>query len=312
MPQDLLGRLLLADVVAVNLGISLSLASLASDEWLCQADSTWSDAARARATLARRAGLVVTALGLVCAVWFQAALMADAPLWRVGTTGWVLLRDTHFGHAAAAGGVSWAVVMGLSWSGERLGRTRRWSAAIGLAALVWSRSVVAHAGSQGDLSLDVALDVAHMFAALVWVGIVLLAVSLRLPALGAPTPHRLDATRWVASLSSTATVALVVVIGTGVFKVWRAGTSVVTLMPSDYGLALGSKVALVAVAAALGGFNRFRVLPSLFGDLQSDVGDALHRPWRKRLETVLRFEALVLLLVLVAAAVLASTEPPSS
>jgi hypothetical protein len=38
----------------------------------------------------------------------------------------------------------------------------------------------------------------------------------------------------------------------------------------------------------------------------------LHRPWRQRLKTVLRFEALVLLLVLVAAAVHAGAEPSTS
>lgn len=312
MAQDLLGQLLLADVVAINAGVSLTLASLASNEWLCDADSTWSDTARTRGRLACRAGLVVTFLGLVCAVWFQAAVMGDTPLLQAGSTAWVLLRDTHFGHAAVAGGIAWAVVAGLSWSAEHRGRARLWSAAFGLAALVWSRSVVAHAGSQGDLSLDVAIDAAHMVAALLWVGMVLFAAAVRLPPAGAPMPHRLDATQWVASLSSTATVALVVVVGTGMFKVWRTGLGLMDLVSSEYGLALSSKVALVAVAAALGGFNRFRVLPALFDDLRADISDASRRPWRQRLKTVLRFEALVLLLVLGAAAVLAGTEPPNA
>lgn len=312
MPEDLFGRLLLADVVAINLGIALVLGSLTSDEWLRDADSTWSEAARARARIACRAGLLFTFLGLIFAVWLQAAVMGDAPLWRAGPTAGVLLRDTHFGHAAIAGGVAWAVVMVLSWSGEHRGRALRWSAVTGLAAFLWSRSIVAHAGSQGDFSFDVAVDAAHLFAALLWVGMVLFALSLRLPALEAPTPHRLDATRWVASLSSTATAALVAVVATGAFKVWRTGLSLTVLVPSEYGVALCSKLALVGVAVALGGFNRFRFLPALFGELQSGGADALHRSWRHRLKTVLGFEALVLLLVLVAAAVLASTEPPSS
>ena len=113
-------------------------------------------------------------------------------------------------------------------------------------------------------------------------------------------------------MGSTATVVFVVVVGTGIFEVWRTGPSLMALVPSEYGLALGSKVALVAMAAALGRFNRFRVLPALFDDLRAESGDASHRPWRQRLKTVLRFEALVLLVVLVAAAVLAGTEPPSS
>jgi putative copper resistance protein D len=141
---------------------------------------------------------------------------------------------------------------------------------------------------------------------------VLFAVSAQLPAMGAPLQQRVDATQWVASLSSTATVAVVIVVLTGSFKIWRNGTSLTALGSSDYRVALGSKLALVALAAALGGFNRFRILPALFVDLRADIGGAVPRPWRRRLKTVLRLEALVLLLVLVAAAVLAGTEPPSS
>ena len=37
--------------------------------------------------------------------------------------------------------------------------------------------------------------------------------------------------------------------------------------------------------------------PEIF-ELHADIGKALHRPWRQRMKTVLRLEALVLLLVL--------------
>jgi putative copper resistance protein D len=115
----------------------------------------------------------------------------------------------------------------------------------------------------------------------------------------------------VGALSSTATVALVAVLGTGGWKVWRLGTSLTDLVASDHGLVLGSKLGLVALAAGLGGFNRIRVLPGLFDDLRTCGSKAEPGPWRRRLKTVLGFEALVLLLVLVAAAVLARTEPPN-
>jgi len=311
MAQSLLGDLLLADVVSINVGVSLVLGSLASNEWLRDADSPWTDAVRERSKTARGVGLVATLLGLICAVWFQATVMGDAPLLQSGPTALVLLRDTHFGHAALAGLVAWCVVAALSWGVGPHGRVRLSLAGCGLAALMWSRSAVAHAGSQGDLSLDVAMDAAHMLAACLWVGMVLFAVSIRLPAAGTSAPNRLDATQWVASLSSTATVALVIVVGTGIFKLWRTALSLVDLMSSEYGFALGSKLALVAIAAALGGVNRFRVLPALFDGLSADIREAVIRPWRRRLETVLRLEALVLLLVIVAAAVLAGTEPPS-
>ena len=312
MSQNLLGDLLLADVVAINMGVSLVLASLASDEWLRDADSAWSDAVRARSGQVCRVGTVVTLLGLVGAVWLQAAVMGEASLLEAGPTAWVLLRETHFGQVALAGMVAWCVVTVISWRVKPRGRARLGIIGLGLTALVWSRSAVGHAGSRGDLSFDVANDGAHLLAACLWVGIVLFAASVRLPAIGASVQQRLDATQWVAALSRAATVALLVVVLTGSFKVWRSGTSLMALASSDYGVALGSKLALVVVAAGLGGFNRFRILPALFHDLRADDGTGELQPWHRRLRTVLRLEALVLLLVLVAAAVLAGTEPLSS
>ena len=310
MVQNLPGALMLADVVAINIGISLILGSLASNEWLRDADSPWSVAVRTRSMAVRRVGTTVTFLGLICAVWLQAAVMDEAPLLEAGPTAWVLMRETHFGHVALAGMVAWCVLAAASWPAGPHRRARLGLIGLGVAALVWSRSAVAHAGSRGDFSFDVANDVAHLLAACLWVGMVLSAASVRLPAIGAPVPQRRDATHWVAALSSTATVALVVVVLTGSFKLWRNGTSLTALVSSDYGVALGTKLALVASAAALGGFNRFRVLPALLVDLRADIGDAAPRPWRRRLKTVLCLEALVLILVLVAAAVLAGTEPP--
>ena len=311
MAENLLGALMLADVVAINMGVSLALGSLASDEWLRDADSPWSDAVRTRGTAVRRVGMAVTLLGLICAVWLQAAVMREAPLLEAGPTAWIVLRDTHFGHVALAGMVAWCVLTAASWRAAPHGRARLGLIGLGLAVLAWSRSAVAHAGSQGDFSFDVANDGAHLLAACLWVGMVLFAASVRLPAVGVPVQQRRDATQWIAALSSTATVALVVVVLTGSIKIWRNGTNLTALVTSDYGVTLGSKLALVALAAALGGFNRFRILPALFVDLRADVGDAAPRPWRRRLKTVLCIEALVLLLVLVAAAVLAGTEPPN-
>jgi putative copper resistance protein D len=311
MAEHPLGGLLLADGVALYIGLSLVLGSLASDAWLRDTGSPWSNAVRSRSRAVRRAGLGVTLAGLIGALWLQAAVMGDVPLWQAGPTAGVLLRDTHFGHVALAGGAAWCVLAAASWRVEPRGRVRPGLIGSGLAVLVWSRSAVAHAGSQGDFSFDVAIHSVHMLAACLWLGMVLFAALLKLPPASAPMQQRLDAVRWVTALSSTATVALVLVVFTGAFRVWRTGPGLVALVSSAYGLALCSKVALVGLAAVLGGFNRFRVLPALFDDLRVDIGSALLRPWRQRLKTVLWGEALVLLVVLVLAVVLAGTEPPS-
>lgn len=315
MATTLLATLVLVDVVAIHTGASLVLASLASNEWLGGAESLWGDAVRTRGTVVRRVGASLTLVGLLCAVWLQAAAIGDAmgeaPLFEAGATARILLRDTHFGHVALAGMAAWCVVAAACWRAAPHGRARLALIGLGLAAWAWSRSAVAHAGSKGDLSFDVANDGVHLLAACLWVGMVLFAGWVQLPSIGAPVQQRHAAARWLAAMSSTATVALAVVVLTGLLKVWTNGSGLATLVSSDYGLALGSKLALVAMAVALGGFNRFRVLPALFDDLRHRDGCVERRPWRDRLKTILRLGALVLLLVVVAAAVLAGTEPPS-
>jgi putative copper resistance protein D len=112
-------------------------------------------------------------------------------------------------------------------------------------------------------------------------------------------------------MSTSATVALVGIAATGVFKIWRAlepAVSVRQFIDSSYGEALAVKLLLVAIAIALGGINRFRVLPRLF-DRMASAGTA--ERWGRALVAILRFEALTLALVLVAAAVLSGIEPPS-
>ena len=96
----------------------------------------------------------------------------------------------------------------------------------------------------------------------------------------------------------------------GLFKVWRAfepSASARQFIDSDYGHTLLVKLALVAVAVALGGANRFIVLPRLFAEL---AGVENGGGWRRGLTRILHVEAATLLLVLVAATVLGGTEPP--
>lgn len=77
-----------------------------------------------------------------------------------------------------------------------------------------------------------------------------------------------------------------------------------------YSSVLLSKLSLVAIAAVLGGFNRFFVMPSLLAGWRAPHVGAEQRLRRFRL--VLRIEAIVLLAVLVAAAILSATPPPTA
>jgi putative copper resistance protein D len=69
-----------------------------------------------------------------------------------------------------------------------------------------------------------------------------------------------------------------------------------------------AKLLLVGAAIGLGGVNRLFVMPTLLARLQEAVQTAPNP--QRRFVHVLRMEALVLLLVLVAAAILSGTPDP--
>ena len=311
MQDGLLGYLQYGDTVAINFALALVLGGLASDIWLAPNASAWGQRMAQKASTIRRAGFVLGLLALVAAIGLQAFSMSDGADMPLGTAAWNLLRETHLGHAWIAGLVGWLVAGTAVWIVGKRGVQWRQSliAAAGLTVFVWSRSIVSHAGSRGDWSLFVAVDWIHLVLVSVWVGIVLVSAFVTLPAKLSPQIDGLASVRWVESLSTTATVALMGIAITGVYKTWTSVSSIASLWPSEYGLLLAVKVSLVAVAAALGGYNRFRVLPPLLRDLQS-VETQAQANWRVHLVRAVRIEAVVLILVLVVAAVLSGTEPP--
>jgi putative copper resistance protein D len=67
-------------------------------------------------------------------------------------------------------------------------------------------------------------------------------------------------------------------------------------------------VLLVGAAAAMGGFNRFFVMPPWFA--RESAGDATAEVFPLRFKRVVWIEAVVLLAVVALAAWLASTSPP--
>jgi len=309
MFEGLPGALALANLVLIHLGIALVLGSLACDAWLRDARSAWGDRAVRPSTAARRAALVLILVALPCAIWLQAAVVTEVPLLEAGPAALTLMRQTRYGHVALAGVAAGPILAATGWP-RAITRARRAWLGLALVVLLWSRGAVSHAGALGALTADVAIDMLHLGATSLWVGMVLIAVAQRLPAPGAPAPDRLDAARWVAALSSTATATLAVVVLTGAFKTWRSAPTIAALSGSDFGRTLGIKVALVAVAVALGGFNRYRVLPGLLRNLRAVESPDGSSNGRHVLKRVLRLEAFVLVLVSIAAAILSGSEPP--
>ena len=182
-----------------------------------------------------------------------------------------------------------------------------------LGVLLYSRSMVSHAGANGDFTLAVAIEWIHLALVSLWVGAVIVAGWL-LPRQGAadvPLPDlqdNADQARYIEALSRTATIALAGIVLTGATAAWRILGDPANLAGNPYGTTLLVKLGLVLCAAALGGFNRFFVMPPLLRALRHPDQAASHA--RRRFTRILRIEVLVLAAALVAAAFLTSTAPP--
>lgn len=323
MPEAALRVLMTAALAATHLGLALVAGALASQAWMRRRSSAWARRVAVQAGQARRAGFVLGAVGAGAAAWLEAASMDDASPRSSAPALAALLAQTHYGHAVLVGLLAWLAAAGLL-SGRRAAAAAdagpSWAGLAAVAVFIVSRSVVSHAGSRGDVTIEVAVDALHLALGGLWVGVVLAGARLVLPDEPAPAPDRADAARWLALLSTTATAALLGIGASGLFKVWRGWTAVgssARYLDSAYGEALLAKLALVGVAAALGGLNRFVVLPRLLRSLQAGRGNGdgdAHDDgrWRRRLRRILRIEAATLLLVLVAAAVLSGSEPPDA
>lgn len=305
MPEGLLKYLMYGDTVAIQFGLALMVGGLASMLWLRRAASAWAQGVVRASRHSFIGGVLVAFVSSAAALWFQAAAMGDGSVLHAGAMVPMMVEDTHYGHAWSIGIVS-LVVAGTAMAA--LARFQMLVTALGVAAFILARSIVSHAGVDGDFNIRVAVDWLHLVLVCLWVGMVLLGAFVALQRPAQSQSDATDSATWVSSLSTTATVALACILLTGLQKVWWATPSVGQLLASAYGVVLLVKVLLVGAAVVLGGINRFFVLPPLLVGLHSltRASPGLH----KQFVRVLRIEAAVLLLVLAAAAVLSGTPTP--
>ena len=157
----------------------------------------------------------------------------------------------------------------------------------------------------GDTATQATLaDIAHLVAAAVWAGgLVLLWRTLRLRRAGgaAHTDDPVETGRIVARFSTLATGGIVVVGAAGLALSWSEVRGLDALTSTTYGLLLIGKVAMVVAIAAMGAYNHFRLVPAL------EQGRA--RAALARLRTTLRFEALALVAVAALTSVLVVVTP---
>ena len=134
----------------------------------------------------------------------------------------------------------------------------------------------------------IGFDVVHVAAAAFWLGgIAGLVVAFR----SAAAPERVG--RMVARFSAAAVVSVVILAAAGLGMSWIVLPSWGDLVSTGYGLALLTKVVLVAVVVVLGAFNNRRLVPAISAGaaaspvqrrqlLADRAGRAGHAPRRRR------------------------------
>jgi copper resistance protein D len=313
MNDGLLGIVRLALTALQNLSFAMLIGILLSDRWLARSPSAWQAGVSRRLGQAFKAGAVVTLVSGVVAFWIHCALMGESSLMDAAPAVRSMLSETEFGQAWAIGAVLMLCVAIVSFV-PATGRATRFQPILwlALAGFALSKSHAGHPVDAGAFSLPVWADWVHLFAISAWVGIVWVAAFIVTPKMSeAPFIDRRNGAAFVQSLSDAATGALVALFITGAYNAWRGVGSPANLFDSWYGRLLILKLALVLIAAALGGHNRFFEMPHLMASLKSRSSIYPARPL-KRFATVLHVESWVLAGVLVAAAVLVSSPLPGT
>ena len=193
---------------------------------------------------------------------------------------------------------------------------RRTMVGAGAAIAVVAPSVTGHSRAFGPAWLVIATDILHVLAGSIWFGslvglvIVLAVARRRRPALAAIALVR---------FSALAAAVLGLLLASGTVLAWRILGSWQDLFGTGYGQLLLAKIALVGVAAAVAGWNRFVLLPRLRAvtvdgasrrqrrDAQAATGQGLFRIGR-----LVAVEASILVLVLGVTGVLVDQSPHSA
>lgn len=312
MNDGLLGILRLAFVAVQNLAFAVAVGVLLADLWLARRTSPWQASVSRRLVDVLRIAAVGALLSSTFAFWIHCALMSESTLAGAGPAVRSMLVETGFGHAwlFSAGLMLCVVILSFIQSGKSI----RLSLAIWLAlgGVALARSNGGHPVDAGLFSLPVWVDWVHLLAVSAWVGLVLVTTYVVAPRfLNAPGSDRVNSAAYIQSLSDAATLALITLFATGAYNGWRGVRTPGDLLESGYGQILLLKLALVFVAAALGGHNRFFELPRLLASLKNASLTSPAKPL-KRFTAVLYIESVVLAGVLVAAAVLVSSPLPGT
>jgi copper resistance protein D len=245
-----------------------------------------------------RGGIAILIVANTVILLLEAALMSGSAPVAAFAEIVPVLTQSHFGATWFSG-----LVCLIVWTVLLVGRLRRPAqtnlALLAAAVFAFSKAASTHAADSGDFSLPEWVHWIHFCAMAAWAGLVIASALSVLPALCADAPGEV-VVQFVGRLSRGALVALSVVLVSGIYDTHRGlGGSLVPLTSSCWGVILVIKLTLVGAATALGGVNRMIYLPRI---RQGVPGSNAHS-----FLIILRAEAVAMLGVLSAAAVLAHT-----
>jgi putative copper resistance protein D len=236
-------------------------------------------------TTGRWLGLAAPAYVAVAVCVMSGAGPADLPA-ALGT----VLMHTGFGHVQClllAGCALFACALRLAGARGRLA-----AMAVGALMMLVARAGTGHAADAGWTGAAIWIHGAHVLAVSAWAGAVFVVVLAQRQPPGPALAHR---------LSSVSTWALALAFGAGAVGALDTLSAARAPWGSDYLFWLLLKFAGVALAVALGAFNRWARLPGLCRGNAAAAGS---------FRRILLAEAGVLVLVVAAAARLGLTMPP--
>jgi copper resistance protein D len=289
----------------MNIAFAFAVGSALLGAWLAR-DAVAKVAPARPAWLRAQRSMLTATVVLVLAdlgwLLYEAAAMSGSSLPQAFGMLPTVLGQTHVGHAWSVAFVGGLVLL-LTAMSSHTGTLRNamlWLAVIAIGA---GKASLGHAADAGPASAALGMHTLHVLATTVWGGLVITAGLTVLPALGTSTARGI-LIRTAMQVSNVSLVAVICVIVTGVFNAVRgSGGSFEAIQISTWGHVLTLKLALVALALVLGSLNRVSALPRL--RRTASTMDA------HTFSNVLYLEALALLGVFIAAAVLSLSVPAS-
>ncbi|MEK7215063.1 MAG: CopD family protein [Chloroflexota bacterium] len=245
------------------------------------------------------AGWAMLGFGTLGGLGVQVIAFGDGPSIEGAAA---LLTSTRYGALLQVRLILLALAGVVLWAGRRRGRAIAGALLLGILGTV---SMNSHGAAADNAALAIASDWLHSVAIAVWAGgLVNLALAGRTMLQGAA------AGRWpllgslVMRFSNVATVAVAVVLVTGIYQSYLHVGGPGALTSTLYGRSLMAKIALFSCLLALGAINHFVLGPGLSRSAAAD-GIAHARAFKRTITA----EAVLVVLALLAAGLLTSLAP---